>query len=69
MASYEKHAFGLYLVELKPTKSAIGICGLLKRDEFTLPDLGFAFLAQYCGQCYALEAVNLLLSVKCRNIL
>ena len=33
MASYERHGFGLYLVELKERGVPMGICGLLKRDR------------------------------------
>ena len=32
MASYERHGFGLYLVELKEKGDPMGICGLVKRD-------------------------------------
>ena len=58
MASYEKLGFGLCLVKLKTTKCPIGICGLLKREELEHPDLGYAFLPEYCGKGYALEAAN-----------
>lgn len=43
MTSYKKWGFGLYLVELKASNIALGICGLLKREELESPDLGFAF--------------------------
>lgn len=61
MASYEKFGFGLNLVMLKATNTPIGMCGLLKRDELSNPDLGYAFLPSYCGQGYALEAANAVL--------
>src|ERR1041384_1107267 len=44
VASYERHGFGLYLVELKESYTPIGMCGFLKRDELPDPDIGFAFL-------------------------
>lgn len=44
---------GLATVEVKATGAASGICGLLRREELTEPDLGFAFLAAYLGNGYA----------------
>ena len=35
VASYERHGFGLGLVELKETHTPIGMCGLLKRERTT----------------------------------
>jgi RimJ/RimL family protein N-acetyltransferase len=56
VVSYEKHGFGLYLVELKETGAAIGICGLVKRDALADVDVGFAFLPRYWSKGYALES-------------
>jgi RimJ/RimL family protein N-acetyltransferase len=53
--------FGFYIVELKETKCAIGICGLAKRDYLEDVDLGFAFLARYCGKGYAYESATAVL--------
>ncbi|AZL84778.1 N-acetyltransferase [Aliivibrio salmonicida] len=61
LASYEKIGFGLSLVMLTESKTPIGMCGLLKRDELEFPDLGYAFLPQYCGKGYALEAAKAVL--------
>jgi RimJ/RimL family protein N-acetyltransferase len=58
VASYEQHGFGLYLVQLKETGSAIGICGLLKRDTLPDVDIGFAFLPAYWSRGYALESAE-----------
>jgi len=58
LLSYEKHGFGLYLVELLSSKVPIGMCGILKRDSLEHPDLGFAFLSEYTGQGYAFEIAN-----------
>ncbi|HKO61162.1 MAG TPA: GNAT family N-acetyltransferase [Pyrinomonadaceae bacterium] len=58
MASYERHGFGLYKVELKQTAIPIGICGPLKRDTLEYPDIGFAFLPRFWGQGYALESAS-----------
>lgn len=58
MKSYNDHGFGLYLVERKDPVAAIGMCGLLKRDSLEHPDIGFAFLPQYTGNGYAVEAAQ-----------
>jgi len=56
VASYERHGFGLYLVELKETHTPIGICGLLKRVELPDPDIGFAFLPDFWNKGFAFES-------------
>ena len=56
IASYTRHGFGLYLVELAATDEPIGICGILQREALPDPDLGFAFLPAYWGQGFAFEA-------------
>lgn len=58
MASYDRHGFGLYLVERRADDAAIGICGLLKRDMLDDVDIGFAFTPDNWGQGYALEAAR-----------
>ena len=55
-ASYARHGFGLYAVELKDGGPAIGICGLLKRDALEDPDVGFALLPRFWSKGYAFEA-------------
>jgi len=52
--SYQEHGLGLLAVS-KDDKF-IGLCGLLKREEFESPDLGFAFLQPFYGKGYAFEA-------------
>jgi RimJ/RimL family protein N-acetyltransferase len=54
--SYDRHGFGLWLVELKGPQTAIGICGLLKRESLTDVDIGFAFLPQYRSKGFAFES-------------
>jgi len=56
MAQYEKMGFGLYLVQLTGVAAPIGICGLIKRDGLDDVDIGFAFLREFRGKGYALEA-------------
>ncbi|MBZ0154204.1 MAG: GNAT family N-acetyltransferase [Planctomycetes bacterium] len=55
IASYRQHGFGLFLVE-DAAAQPLGFCGLLQRTELPDIDLGFAFLPQFRGRGYALEA-------------
>ena len=55
---YERYGFGLYLVESKDGREALGICGLVKRDSLDCPDLGFAFLERHWNHGYASEAAR-----------
>jgi ribosomal-protein-alanine N-acetyltransferase len=56
VASYAKFGFGLYMVALRETGEAIGICGLLKRDSLGDVDIGFAFLERFRKKGFAYEA-------------
>ncbi|HET6668718.1 MAG TPA: GNAT family N-acetyltransferase [Pyrinomonadaceae bacterium] len=56
IASYMQHGYGLYLVELQETGAPIGICGLVKRESLPDADIGYAFLPEFWGRGYALEA-------------
>lgn len=58
LKSYRENGFGLWLVEWKEKKKAIGMCGLLKRDYLDYPDIGFAFLPDYHGNGFAHEAAE-----------
>jgi RimJ/RimL family protein N-acetyltransferase len=53
---YERHGFGLWMVEPREGGASMGICGLVKRDHLPDPDLGYAFMPEYRGQGYAREA-------------
>lgn len=55
---YDANGLGLYIVHLKESKIPIGICSLIKRDYLDFPDIGFAFLPEYEGKGYALEATK-----------
>ena len=61
LASYERHGFGLWLVELKGEGTPIGICGLLKRDVLDAPDIGFAYLPAFQSKGYGYEAARAVL--------
>lgn len=62
MASYDKHGFGLYLVQLREDFTPIGICGLLQRDGLDDPDIGYAFLPRFWSKGYAFEAASAVLT-------
>src|SRR5262245_47164095 len=61
LAMYGRFGFGLFLVELKSTRTSIGICGLIKRDTLDDVDIGFAFLPRFWGNGYAFEAADAVL--------
>lgn len=62
VASYEKHGFGLYLVELKDTQTPIGLCGIIRREELPAPDIGFALLPEFWNKGLAFEAATAVLN-------
>lgn len=61
IVSYAKNGFGLMLVEDVSTRSRLGMCGLILRDNQPHPDIGYAFLAAQHGRGYALEAARAVL--------
>jgi len=67
IATYNKLGFGLYMITLKESGIPIGMCGLLKRDEFEYADLGYALLEEYCGKGYATEATVAVLKAENKN--
>ena len=56
IASYRQHGFGLWAVRLVADPACIGICGLIRRPTLDDVDIGYAFLPEWRGQGYALEA-------------
>ena len=61
VASYERNAFGLYLVELRESHTPMGMCGLIQREELPDPDIGFAFLPEFWSKGFAFEAATAVL--------
>lgn len=62
LESYRRFGFGLYLAELKGSRTPIGICGLVKRDSLEDVDVGFAFLPEFWGRGYAYESASAVLA-------
>jgi RimJ/RimL family protein N-acetyltransferase len=58
LVMYERFGFGLWQVALRSDGTAIGTCGLLKRDSLPDVDLGYAYFPAYWGQGYAFEAAD-----------
>ena len=56
ITSYETNGFGLWLVESKDNRAALGICGLVRRDTLPHADIGYAFLPRFWSHGYAHEA-------------
>ena len=54
--SYQNNGFGLYKVSSNQTHQSLGMCGLVKRNELELPDIGFAFFQEKWGNGYAYES-------------
>ena len=58
IASYETFGFGMYVAELRESRTPIGLCGFVKRDWLPDVDIGFAFLPEYRSQGYAHESAS-----------
>jgi RimJ/RimL family protein N-acetyltransferase len=58
ISSYAKNGFGLLAVTLNDTGQPIGMCGLIKRDTLEDVDIGYAFLPDFWGRGYAVEAAQ-----------
>jgi RimJ/RimL family protein N-acetyltransferase len=58
MEMHARLGFGFDVVERKEDGCPIGVCGLAKRDFLDDVDIGYAFLPQYGGQGYAIEAAQ-----------
>ena len=58
IAMYQKYGFGLWHVARNSDGAAVGMCGLLKRDNLPDVDIGYAFLPEFWGLGYAIEAAE-----------
>ena len=56
--SQDRFGFSLLRVGLKDDDTPIGMCGLIKRDNFEDIDIGFAFMPTYRGLGYARESAE-----------
>ena len=54
---YQQHGYGLLSMQLHDG-NCIGQCGLIKRPELEIPEIGFALLSQYHNQGYVSEAAH-----------
>jgi RimJ/RimL family protein N-acetyltransferase len=68
MKSYRLHGHGLYLVALKDSLEPVGMCGLLKRDQFQDVDLGYAFLPEHWSKGFASESASAVLEFGRRSL-
>lgn len=53
--SYAEKGFGPLKIIKRDTNQPIGMAGLFKRDGLDHPDIGFAFLTDFCGQGFGTE--------------
>ena len=58
LASYATHGHGLWMVQHRVTGHPMGMCGLIKRDNLTKVDLGYAFVPEFWGLGFAREAAE-----------
>lgn len=58
MASYEQHGYGMYAIERRSDGAWLGNAGLVRRAGLPGADIGYALLAHYAGQGYAVEAAR-----------
>ena len=58
---YATQGLGLMGVEDRELGCLVGLCGLLQREYFDFPDLGFALLPQFRGQGYMIAAAKITL--------
>jgi len=68
LKSYELNGYGLSMVEMKNDRTAIGMCGIIKRELLENPDIGFALLPAYFGKGYAFEIASAMMNFAKNNL-
>ena len=68
LASYARYGFGLFLAELRAGGTAVGMCGLLRRDTHPDVELGFALLPEHRRRGYTLEAAQACLQLATQRL-
>lgn len=63
MASYARHGFGLWMVEVLEGDTPAGMCGLIRRDGLADADIGYAFVPEHWGAGLAGEAATATLAL------
>ena len=58
---YEDYGYGPYRVALKADDTAVGTCGLFRRDGLEDADIGYGFLPEFCRRGYAYESAHAVL--------
>ena len=62
LSSYQRHGYGMCVVEVKESGARAGLCGLVRRDWLDHTDLGYAFLPAFRGRGYAEESAAAVLA-------
>lgn len=68
LAMYDRVGFGMYVVTARGSGTAVGACGLVKRDSLEDVDIGFAFLPAWRGQGFATESASAVLEYGVRTL-
>lgn len=55
---YDDRGLGVFLIESLETGESLGFACLLKRDQLTAVDIGYAFPPAHWGKGYAIEATQ-----------
>ncbi|WP_372767636.1 GNAT family N-acetyltransferase [Pseudoalteromonas sp.] len=59
IASYKEFGYGLWGIRDKDLNCFVGVCGLVSRPDFEVPDLGYALLDEYTKQGYVDAAAKM----------
>lgn len=58
LSAYKTEGLGLMGIEDEKSGELAGLCGLLQRDYFDFPDLGFALLPRFRGLGFTIAAAK-----------